>query len=110
VVRAGDIDLGYSCDDDPIAVSDGHVARVCSSQVYVYAHGSGAPTSVVNPIAGNPKFIKFSPDGSKLLLSFSSDQGSDQYMKVYKIPDGTCIVGGCPDGTCIVGPGCTNSL
>lgn len=99
VVRAGVIDLGYSCDDDPIAVSDGHVAHVCYSQVHVYAHGSGAPTSVTT-IAENPRFIKFSPDGSKLLLSFSSDQGSDQYMKVYKIPEGTCIVG----------PGCTNSL
>jgi len=102
LVNPGAVDLGYSCGNPPLAISNTYVAYVCYSQVYVYAHGSGVPTSVVNPIAGNPKFIKFSPDGSKLLLSFSSDQGSDQYMKVYKIPDGTCIVG--PD------PECTNSL
>ena len=101
LVNSGALDLGYSCDNPPLAISNSHVAYVCYSQVHVYAHGSnsGKPTSV-RTIAENPKFVKFSPDGSKLLLSFTSDQGADQYMKVYKISDGTCLVG----------PECTNSL
>lgn len=98
LVNPGAVDL-VSCGNPPLAISNTYVAYVCYSQVHVYVHGSGDPT-VVRTIAENPKFIKFSPDGSKLLLSFTSDQGSDQYMKVYPIPAGTCIVG----------PGCTNSL
>ena len=99
VIHGVRIDLGYHCSRPPLAVSNTYVAYVCDSNVKVYAHGSWAPT-LERTIAENPKFVKFSPDGSKLLLSFPSDQGSDQYMKVYKISDGSCIVG----------PGCTNSL
>ena len=83
-----------------MAVSNDDIALVCNGGVYVYSHGDYPSAHLT--ISKSPEFAEFSPDGKKLLLSFYNDQGSEQYMEVYRISDGVCLVG--PD------QGCTNSL
>ena len=81
-----------------MAVSNMRIAFVCNGGVYVYRH-TNYPSAELT-ISKSPEIAEFSPDGNKLLLSFYNDQGSEQYMEVYSIPEGVCLVG----------PGCTNSL
>lgn len=95
VNQGGYVPLGYHCYYTQIAVSNTYVAYNCyndKTRVYVREHTS-LSSAYYEISADNHEMFKFSPDGKKLLLTFSSDQGSDQYMSVYDIDKKECLVG-----------------